>query len=259
MITCQALRGNERVNHGFFTRGGGVSEGVFASLNCGFGSGDDPDHVAQNRDRAMARLDPDLGLDGGALATLYQVHSADVAVVDEPWKPGQAPHADAAVTRTPGVALGILTADCAPVLFADETAGVIGAAHVGWRGALDGIVEAAVDAMCAIGAEPGRINAAIGPSIQQASYEVGPEFHARFMAACSSNQGFFTDAPRDGHFLFDLPGFLGSKLENLGLAAVETSADDTCADESRFFSHRRATRLGEKDYGRGLAAILIRE
>ncbi len=259
MITSQALNRDGRVCHGFFTREGGVSEGVFASLNCGYGSGDNPDHVAQNRDRAMDLLGPDSGLNGGDLATLYQVHSADVVVVEEPWKPGQAPHADATVTRTPGVALGVLTADCAPVLFADETAGVIGAAHAGWRGALDGIVEAAVDAMCRIGAERGRINAALGPTIQKASYEVGPEFHARFMDAATANGEFFADAPRSGHFLFDLPGFLGRKLENLGLAAVETFPDDTCADENRFFSYRRATRLGEKDYGRGLAAILIRE
>jgi YfiH family protein len=255
MITSEALSRDGRVRHGFFTREGGVSEGVFASLNCGLGSGDNPDHVAQNRDRAMDKL----GLDGGDLVTLYQVHSAAAVVVEEPWKPGEAPHADAAVTRTPGVALGILTADCAPVLFADETAGVIGVAHAGWRGALDGILEAAVDAMCGLGAVPGRINAALGPTIQKASYEVGPEFHARFMDAATANGGFFEDAPRDGHFLFDLPGFLERRLENLGLAAVETFPDDTCADEKRFFSYRRATRLGEKDYGRGLAAILIRE
>ena len=259
MITAEALSRDGRVRHGFFTREGGVSEGVYASLNCGFGSGDKPDHVAANRGRAMARLNPDPGPEGGDLITLYQTHSAVAVVVEEPWRPGEAPHADAFATRTPGMALGILTADCAPVLFADETAGVIGAAHAGWRGALDGVLEAVVDAMCGLGAECGRIHAAIGPCIQQASYEVGPEFHDRFISADPSHAVFFETASRAGHFLFDLPGHLGKILKSLGLAAIETAADDTCADEDRFFSYRRAVQRGEKDYGRTLAAIMIRE
>lgn len=255
MITAEALSRDGRVRHGFFTREGGVSEGVYASLNCGFGSGDNPDHVAANRGRAINRL----GLDGGDLVTLYQTHSAGAVVVEEPWKPGEAPEADAFVTRTPRMALGILTADCAPVLFADETAGVIGAAHAGWRGALGGVLEAAVDAMCGLGAECGRIHAAIGPCIQQASYEVGPEFHDRFISADPSHAVFFKTAGRDGHFMFDLPGHLAKILKNLGLAAIETAAGDTCADEDRFFSYRRAAQRGEKDYGRALAAIMIGE
>ena len=169
MITSQALNGKSRVRHGFFTREGGVSDGLFSSLNCGFGSGDNPDHITANRSLAMRRL----GLEGDDLVTLFQVHSANVVVVDKPWKPGQAPRADAAVTRRPGIALGILSADCAPVLLADSEAGVIGAAHAGWRGALAGIVEATVEAMCVLGAERGRIGVAVGPCIQQDSYKVG--------------------------------------------------------------------------------------
>ncbi len=259
MITAEALSQDGRVRHAFFTREGGVSEGLYASLNCGFGSGDKSDHVAANRDRAMARLNPDPGLEGNDLVTLYQVHSAVAVAIDRPWSPGEAPQADAFVTRTPGMALGILTADCAPVLFADEMAGVIGAAHAGWRGALDGVLEAAVDAMCGLGAEGGRIHAALGPCIQQASYEVGPEFHDRFISADPSNAVFFKTAGRDGHFLFDLPGNLVKILKNLGLADIETTVGDTCTDEDRFFSYRRATQRGEKDYGRALAAIMIRE
>ena len=255
MITAQALSRLDRVRHGFFTRRGGVSEGPFASLNCGFGSGDDPDRVKANRARAMERL----GGNGDDLVTLHQVHSADVAVVDKDWTQDGKHPADAAVTRVPGVALGVLTADCAPVLMADAGAGVAAAAHAGWRGALEGILEATVEAMCGLGAERGRIAAAIGPCIQQASYEVGPEFQDAFLNAAQENGGFFAAAPRDGHFMFDLSGFLGRKLEDLGLAAVEVASDDTCGDEDRFFSYRRATLRREKDYGRGLAAILLRE
>lgn len=253
MITAQALNGKGRVRHGFFTREGGVSEGLFASLNCGFGSGDNPEHIAANRALAMQRLD----LAGDALVTLFQVHSADVAVVDKPWQPGQAPRADAAVTRRPGIALGVLTADCAPVLLNDGEAGVIGAAHAGWRGALKGVVEATVEAMCAIGAEKERISAAVGPCIQQDSYEVGPELHAEYVNASALSGDFFEPSGRDGHFMFDLPGYLGRCLDGLGLALVEGLGEDTCADEDRFFSYRRATQRREKDYGRGLAAIVL--
>ena len=253
MITAQALDGLSRVRHAFFTREGGVSEGAFASLNCGFGSGDAPERIASNRARAMTRL----GRRGDNLATLYQVHSADVAVVEKPWPKGQAPRADAQVTRAPGVALGILTADCAPILLADERAGVIGAAHAGWRGALDGVIEAAVAAMRGLGAKNADIVAAVGPCIQQASYEVGPEFHARFVAADPANTRFFKAAARPGHFLFDLSGYVADRLGRLGLRAVEAGAWDTCADEARFFSYRRAVLKGESDYGRGLSAIVL--
>ncbi|HIM41289.1 MAG TPA: peptidoglycan editing factor PgeF [Rhodospirillales bacterium] len=253
MITSQALNGKSRVRHGFFTREGGVSDGLFSSLNCGFGSGDNPDHITANRSLAMRRL----GLEGDDLVTLFQVHSADVVVVDKPWKPGQAPRADAAVTRRPGIALGILSADCAPVLLADSEAGVIGAAHAGWRGALAGIVEATVEAMCVLGAERGRIGVAVGPCIQQDSYEVGAELRAEYLSASALSGDFFKPSDRDGHFMFDLPGYLGRCLDGLGLASVEGSDEDTCDDESRFFSYRRAIRRREKDYGRGLAAIFL--
>ncbi len=253
MITADALNRIGRVRHAFFTREGGVSEGAYASLNCGYGSGDDPAKVADNRSRAMSKL----ALAGDDLATLYQVHSADVVVVDGPWPRGKAPHADAAVTVTPGIALGILTADCAPVLMADADAGVVGAAHAGWRGALDGVVEATVAKMCELGARRDRIAAAVGPCIQQRSYEVGPEFHARFVAADEGCADLFRPSPRAGHHLFDLAGFVARRLEALDLGAVEVAADDTCADAARFFSYRRATLKGEADYGRALSAIAL--
>ena len=255
MITTETLSRAGRVSHGFFTREGGVSGGVYASLNCGLGSGDNPEHIAANRHRAMARLD----LEGGDLMTVYQTHSADVVRVDEPWTADAAPRADATVTRMPGVALGVLSADCAPVLMADEEAGVIGAVHAGWRGALKGVLEASVEAMCGLGARPQRIVAAVGPAIQQESYEVGPEFHAEFMSKDKRNGAFFRDSPRDGHFMFDLPGYVVGRLEALGLAAVEAAPDDTFGDEERFFSYRRATQRRDHDYGRGLAAIALKQ
>jgi len=254
MITAPSLKRFARVRHGFFTRRGGVSGGLFQSLNCGFGSGDNPEHVAANRGTAMRRL----GFEDAELLTLYQVHSAEVAVVEAAWKPGEAPRADGAVTRLPGMALGVLTADCAPVLLADAEAGVIGAVHAGWKGALAGVAEAAVEAMRGLGAEAGGITAVIGPCIQQASYEVGPEFRARFRETDPSSGDFFVAAPRDGHFMFDLPAYLARKLGRLGVA-VEMVREDTCADENRFFSYRRATRRREKEYGRGLAAIVLKE
>ena len=255
MITTETLSQAGRVSHAFFTREGGVSSGVYTSLNCGLGSGDNPEHIAANRDRAMAQLD----LDGADLVTVYQTHSADVMTVDEPWKADATPSADATVTRMPCVALGVLTADCAPVLMADEEAGVIGAAHAGWRGALKGILEASVEAMCGLGARRQGIVAAIGPAIQQESYEVGPEFHAEFIDSDKRDSPFFRDSPRDGHFMFDLPGYVVGRLEALGLAAVEAVPDDTFGDEDRFFSYRRATQRREPDYGRGLAAIALKQ
>ena len=249
------LNQSARVRHAFFTRAGGVSQGLFGSLNCGFGSGDNPDHVAANRFRALSCLDGD-----SELLTLYQVHSPNVVIVEAPWKPVDAPKADAAVTRRPGLALGVLTADCAPVLFADvganAGAGVIGAAHAGWKGALAGVVEATVEAMTGLGARTSHITAAIGPCIQQESYEVGPEFRDRFQDADPANGEFFVASSSDGHFMFDLPGYVAGKLDALGIA-FETTGEDSCSDEARFFSYRRATNRGEEDYGRGLSAILL--
>jgi len=254
VIRLTAL-GAEPIRHAFFTREGGVSAGIFASLNCGFGSRDDPAHVRENRRRAMAAL----GLGAERLATVFQIHSAAVATVDRVWPLDERPRADALVTRHPGIALGILTADCAPVLFADAAAGVIGAAHAGWRGALSGVLEATVAAMTALGAEPHRIAAGIGPAIQQASYEVGPEFPAPFLAEDRANAAFFRAAPRAGHFHFDLTGYAARKLERLGLSRIERAPGDTAADAQRFFSYRRSCLRQEPDYGRELSTIALAE
>jgi YfiH family protein len=252
MITLDTLA-RPGVAHGFFTREGGVSGGLYASLNCGFGSGDAPENVAENRARAMRALDvvPD------ALVTCYQVHSPNVVEVEAPWRREEAPRADAMVTTRRGLALGILTADCAPVLFADAEAGVIGAAHAGWRGAIGGVCEATLAAMAKHGARPERVAAAIGPAIAQTSYEVGPEFPAPFLAEAPGNADFFVPSPRDGHFRFDLGGYLERKLRGLGLDAVARAPHDTAADEARFFSWRRTWLQGGKDYGRGLSAIAL--
>jgi polyphenol oxidase len=244
----------DRLRHGFFGRGGGVSEGLFASLNCGFGSGDDPARVAENRARAAART----GIDPAGLVTAYQTHSIRVALVEQPWSREAAPQVDAMVTRSPGIALGILTADCAPVLLADPAAGVIGAAHAGWRGAFEGVLEATIEAMQRQGAERHRISAAIGPCIAQASYEVGPEFHERFLAADAGNARFFRPSPgRAGHFRFDLPGYVGARLADAGIRHIEQSGHDTCAEAEEYFSYRRSTLNGEPDYGRNISLIAL--
>lgn len=250
-----ALAALDGIAHAFFTRRGGVSRGLFASLNVGFGSGDDAAHVAENRARAAHAL----GFDGGQLSTAHQVHSAQVAVIDAPVAPRDAPRADGFVTRTRGVVLGVLTADCAPVLLADAEAGVVGAAHAGWRGALGGVVEAAVRAMESVGAARERIVAAVGPCIGKGSYEVGTEFPAPFLEDDAAARRFFGRAERPGRFMFDLEGYVAHRLARLGLAAVGVSGADTCADADRFFSYRRTTLAGERDYGRGLSAIALEE
>jgi hypothetical protein len=253
MITLDVLSGDAAVRHAFFTRHGGVSQGVFASLNCGFGSADDPGQVARNRALAMDRI----GLAEDRLVTCYQVHSATVITVEMPWRREESPRADGMVTARPGIALGVLAADCAPVLFADAEAEVVGAAHGGWRGALTGILEATVARMAELGASPARIRAGIGPCIAQASYEVGPEFPGRFAETDRDSGAFFVAAARDGHFRFDLPGYIEHRLARLGLGAVERAPHDTVADPDNFFSYRRACLTGEKDYGRGLATITL--
>jgi YfiH family protein len=237
------------IRHGFFTRDGGVSEGVYASLNCGFGSGDQAAAVAENRRRAMQSLE----LPESALVGVHQIHSADVVTVETPWPRHAAPRADAMVTRRPGICLGILTADCVPILFAEPEARVIGAAHAGWKGARGGVAEATVAAMVRLGALPSRIRAGIGPAIRQPSYEVGAEFPGHF----PGGEAFFRAAPRAGHFLFDLPGYVASRLSCLGLAAIADLGLDTAADEKRFFSYRRTCQRGEPDYGRALSAIAL--
>ncbi|MGF1639477.1 MAG: peptidoglycan editing factor PgeF [Rhodospirillales bacterium] len=253
MITADALTGCSGVSHGFFTRQGGVSEGAFASLNCGLGSGDDVDRVRANRARAMARI----GMPRAALATARQVHSRAVAVVDAPWSADDRPQADGLVTRTRGVALGILTADCTPVLFADPAARVIGGAHAGWRGARAGILEATVAAMVDLGARVRDIVAAIGPCIRQDSYEVGAEFHAAFTADDPDSDRLFRPSARAGRYRFDLPGYVGSRLSGLSIRAVEDLPFDTFADEHRFFSYRRTSLNGGGDYGRALSVIAL--
>jgi len=258
MITLGTLNALDGVRHAFFTRVGGSSDGIYASNNCGFGSADDPARVAENRRRCAAHLD----LPFEALLTVHQVHGRDVSVVDKPWAHGQAPKADAMVANRPGVALGILAADCAPVLFADPEARVIGACHAGWRGALGGVAEATVAAMCRLGAEPQRIEAAIGPCIAQRSYEVGPEFPRPFLEQDESNADLFAppctaSGARPGHMMFDLAGYIARRLAAAGLRSVAAVPCDTCREESRFFSYRRATLRGEKDYGRNLSAIAL--
>jgi YfiH family protein len=253
ILTLSALDGDPRIRHAFFTRQGGVSQGLFASLNCGFGSRDDPAKIEENRAIAAAHL----SLPVKQLVTCHQIHGTAIVTVERPWERTANPRADGMVTALPGIALGVLAADCAPVLFADAEARIIGAAHGGWRGALAGVMEATVAAMAALGARPERVRAGIGPCIGRQSYEVGPEFAATFAEEDPRSRGFFEKAPREGHFRFDLGGFIAHRLVRLGLAAVERAPHDTVAEEALFFSYRRACLRGEPDYGRGLAAIAL--
>ena len=253
MIHAAPLSGLRGIRHAFFSREGGVSKGLYASLNCGFGSNDEPENVAANRARAMA----DIGLPAEALCTVYQCHGATVLTVDRGWQSGDKQPADGMVTTAPGMALGILTADCAPVLFADEPAGVIGAAHAGWKGALAGILDATLDAMIDLGACTADIRAAVGPCIGNASYEVGADFRRRFDAEDPASGDFFRPAKRSGHQLFDLAGYVERLLSLRGLAVVEVLGRDTHRREGAFFSYRRACERSESDYGRCLSAIAL--
>jgi polyphenol oxidase len=255
MITLGVFSDDPGIRHAFLTRRGGVSEGPFASLNCGFGSGDATESVARNRMLAMDRL----GLAADRLVTCYQIHSSTVVTVERPWLRETAPHADGLVTRVPGIALGVLAADCAPILFHDPVAKIIGAAHGGWRGVLAGIAEATVSQMEALGAERGRIRAGIGPCIAKHSYEVGSDFPPRFLADDAANLSFFAPALRDGHFMFDLPGYIEHRLTLADVATIQRAAHDTVTEEERFFSYRRACLRGERVYGRGLSAIALKE
>jgi len=253
MLQAAALSTLTGIRHGFFTRSGGVSYGVYATLNGGVGSNDAPDNVTENR----ARMAVALGVKPDRLLTAYQIHSPDVVVADKPWTQESRPRADAIVTRTPHLAIGVSTADCGPLLLADAEAGVIGAAHAGWRGALTGVIEAAVAAMEKLGADRSRMVAALGPTISQVNYEVGPEFVARFEAADSDNARFFVASTRAGHAMFDLNGYIADRVQRAGIVNFEDLGLCTCAEPERFFSYRRTTKLGEADYGRHINAIAL--
>jgi len=240
------------IRHGFFTRAGGVSSGIYAGLNCGVGSKDNRGLVEENRRRAMQAL----GVAADKLATPYQVHGTTAVMVTQAWAPGEGPKADAVVTNRSGIALGIGSADCGPILFADAEAHVIGAAHSGWRGALAGVGASCAEAMVGLGARRERIVAVLGPTISQANYEVGADVREKFVAARVDNARFFRPSGRAEHFLFDLPGAIVASLEDAG---IRSSSMGLCtyANPERFFSYRRATHLKEGDYGRLLSAIVL--
>ena len=240
------------MRHAFFTREGGVSEGLYTSLNGGLGSKDDPAHVAENRRRMAHALD----VEADCFLTVYQIHSANVAVATQPWDAASRPHADAMVTNIPRLAIGVTAADCGPILFADPQARVIGAAHAGWKGAFGGVLEATIAAMKKLGAARSNIIAAIGPLIRQQSYEVGAEFVTRFEHADAANARFFIPSIRTGHAMFDLAGYIRARLEHAGVEAIDDVGLCTYGDP-RFFSYRRSVHRAEPDYGRNIHAIVL--
>jgi len=252
MFCASTLESCDGIRHGFFTRQGGVSKGVYGSLNCGLGSRDDAESVQQNR----ALVAETLGVPPDRLLTLYQVHSATAVIVETSWE-GAAAEADALVTRTPGLAIGALTADCAPVLFCDPEAHVIAAAHAGWRGALSGIVEATIASMQELGASPERVVAVIGPSISQRAYEVGSDYVDRFMAEEPASSSFFMTDDSSGEPHFDLSGYVAERLARAGVGTVSDLGLCTYCDETRLFSYRRSQHHGEEDYGRQISAIVL--
>lgn len=252
-VRCPVLSAAGGVRHGWFTRQGGVSEGVYASLNTGLGSKDDRARVLENR----ARIAADLGVAPDRMVTCYQVHSPDVVVAETPWRPEDNPQADALVTRVPGLAIAVSSADCGPVLYADAEAGVVGAAHAGWKGAFTGVLEATVEAMERLGARRERIVATLGPMISGAAYEVGPEFTARFADAGEAVERWFRPSDKPAHAMFDLPAYIVHRLERAGVGRVTDLKLCTYSDETRFFSYRRMTHRGEPDYGRHLSGIVI--
>jgi polyphenol oxidase len=251
-VTCPALSAHSGIRHAWFTREGGVSTGLYGSLNGGLGSNDDREHVLENR-RRMADC---IGASQERFLSVWQVHSPDVVTVTGPWD-GERPRADALVTATAGLAISVATADCGPVLFADAQAGVIGAAHAGWQGAYKGVLEATLVAMEALGAQRERMTATIGPMLSQANYEVGPEFIQRFYLQSSANASYFRPSKKPGHAMFDLPAYNRMRLRKAGVGAVQDLALCTYADEQRFFSYRRTTHRQEADYGRLISAIMI--
>jgi len=253
MLQALSLAELAGIRHAFFSRAGGVSQGVYATLNGGVGSNDAPDKVAENR----ARMAATLGVTADRLLTPFQIHSPDVVAVEAPWPPDQRPRADGLVTRTPLLAIGVSTADCGPLLFADAEAGVIGAAHAGWRGALAGVIEASVAAMETLGANRDRIAAALGPTISQPNYEVGADLVARFTAADAENECFFIASPNAGHAMFDLPGYIADRIRRAGITQFEDLSLCTYAEPDRFYSYRRTIHRNEPDYGRHINAIAL--
>jgi hypothetical protein len=254
-LTAPNLSALDGISHAFFTRRGGVSRGIYESLNCGIGSDDDPEAVKENRARASAAI----GAAPDRFLTPYQIHSAEAFVVDEPFAPGpDGPQADALVTNRPGIAIAVSTADCVPVLLADPQAGVIAAVHAGWRGALGGVLESALEAMRGLGAETGRVQAAIGPAICTSAYEVGEEFRDSFLKEDPASERFFSPG-KSGRPHFDLPSYVGARLEKAGTSDVSTIRLCTYSEAERLFSFRRTTHLGETDYGRQVSAIMLKE
>lgn len=252
MVQAKTLAAVSGIRHAFFTREGGVSKGLYESLNAGVGSGDDPAKVTENR----ARMAQAVGVTPARLLTAYQIHSPDVVVAETPWTAETRPRADAIVTRVPGLAIGVSTADCGPVLMADPKARIVGAAHAGWRGAVSGVLEATVAAMENLGARRPDIVAAIGPMISQRNYEVGNDLIDQFTRADPDNARFFAPG-RPGHAQFDLPGFIADRLARAGIGQVEDLATCTYADPRLFYSFRRTTHRGEPDYGRHINAIAL--
>jgi polyphenol oxidase len=252
-LQASSLAALDGVRHGFFTRQGGASSGIYASLNCGPGSRDDAANVAANR----ARVAEMLGAEPSRLLTLFQKHSAEAVIAERPWKDGKLPEADAVVTAKPGLVIGVLTADCAPVLLCDGEARVIGAAHAGWKGALAGIVEATVEAMTTLGAKPERIAAAIGPTISQEAYEVGDAFRQQFVEGEAESAAFFQANEATGEPHFDLPAYVADRLARAGVGAIADLGLCTYCEETRLFSYRRSQHHGEDDYGRQISAIVL--
>jgi len=252
MLASSLLSAIPGLRHAFFTREGGVSDGIYARLNGGLGSHDNPAHVAENRRRMAEHM----GVEPSHFLNAHQIHSLDAVVVDGPWQGPARPKADAIVTASAGLAIGVTTADCAPILFVDPKARVIGAAHAGWKGALTGILESTINTMEKLGAERSGMIAVIGPLIRQHSYEVGSEFVERFIEADPENILFFLPGERDGHAMFDLAGFIRMRLENAGVLMVDDLGVDTYSDE-RFFSYRRSVHRKEPDYGRHVHAIAL--
>ncbi len=255
-VEARNLAALSGIRHGFFTRSGGVSTGLYESLNCGLGSNDDPGLVLENRRRIGEHLGGDDKF-GGGVVTLYQEHGTTAFEVSEPPSRDALPHADAVVSMTSGLVIGVLTADCTPVLMADAAAGVVAAAHAGWRGAINDIVGSAVREMERLGARRERISAAIGPCIGQAAYEVGPEFETAFLARDPKYAAFFARQDANARPHFDLPGFVTMRLREAGVGSIEDLALCTCENESLFFSYRRKTHRGEVDYGRQISAIVV--